>query len=275
MRAKWLKILLVSTLLAWDAGATAEGTALDAMESISGTTHYELVAENIDRPFQVLVLEPTEGEADTYPTIYLLDGGITFPLLAGYTQYLGYQGEVPPVIIVGISYGAVSFEDGNRRSTDYTAPSDERDYWGGAEAFQVFLQEQLIPFVEDNHPADPSKRVLFGQSLGGQFVLFSAQTSPDLFWGRIASNPALHRNLDWFLREPANGSGNSRLFVASAEQDYPVYREPAMAWIRQFDEAAGLPWILRTESIDGYGHFSLVTESYRRGLKWILTPEAD
>ena len=55
MRAKWLKILLVSTLLAWDAGATAEGTALDAMESISGTTHYELVAENIDRPFQVLV----------------------------------------------------------------------------------------------------------------------------------------------------------------------------------------------------------------------------
>jgi predicted alpha/beta superfamily hydrolase len=36
------------------------------------------------------------------------------------------------------------------------------------------------------------------QGLGGQFVLYTALTRPDLFWGHIASNPALHRNLPFY-----------------------------------------------------------------------------
>ena len=61
------------------------------------------------------------------------------------------------------------------------------------------LFEELIPLIESAYPSDDQQRIIFGQSLGGQFVLYTALTDPALFHGHIASNPALHRNLDFFL----------------------------------------------------------------------------
>ena len=97
--------------------------------------------------------------------------------------------------------GSDTFEGGNFRSTDYTAPSEERDYWGGAEKCQLFLSSELLPRIENDYRSDSSQRVIFGQSIGGQFVLYTALTESNLFWGHIASNPALHRNLPFFLQQ--------------------------------------------------------------------------
>jgi pimeloyl-ACP methyl ester carboxylesterase len=104
----------------------------------------------------------------------------------------------------------------------------------------------LFPLIESQYRADPGRRVLFGQSIGGQFVLFTALTEPDLFWGRVASNPALHRNLDFFLqRHSSQRIGNARLFVASASDDETRFREPARAWIDHWNAEDDLPWTLR------------------------------
>jgi predicted alpha/beta superfamily hydrolase len=239
--------------------------------------YHHVNSESVGRGYHVYVRLPAGyDETDReYPTVYLLDGGNTFPMLAPYYQYLYYGEEVPELMLVGISYGSDDFEDGNLRSTDFTAPSAERDYWGGASKFQAFLADELLPVIENGYRSDPEQRVIFGQSLGGQFVLFTAQTRPGLFYGYIASNPSMHRNLDFFLgTEPAETSG-SKLFVGSGTEDDPAFREPARTWIAHWTARPTLPWELRTVDLEGHSHMSAPPAAFRQGLVWIFGDRAN
>ena len=236
-------------------------------------SHYHLIeSESVGRPFHLYVRLPSEDASEDaqYPVIYVLDGGALFPLFASYAGDLEFGQEMPESIIVGISYGADDFAGGNYRSTDYTAPSDERDYFGGAENFQAFLKTELMPFIESEYPADPARRVIFGQSIGGQFVLYTAQTDPGLFWGHIASNPALHRNLEFFLQTAPDGSADTRLFVASATGDDPVFREPTLAWIENWSARQVSQWDLEVRHLPGHSHMSAPPASFREGMIWLF-----
>jgi len=236
---------------------------------------HEIVSRTLERPFKLHVRLPPGyrvGEG-RYPVVYLLDGGHTFPMLAGYASYLEFGEEIPPVIIVGISYGTDDWQQGNLRGTDFTAPANSRDYFGGAPKFLEFLKSELLPFIEARYRAAPHRRVVFGQSLGGQFVLYMAQHAPELFFGGIASNPALHRNLDYFIQSAATDvSGNLRLFVSSGTKDDPVFRAPALAWMEFWTKETPASWRLHVTSLAGHSHFSAVPEAFRQGMAWVFAP---
>ena len=173
---------------------------------------------------------------------------------------------------MGLSYGSDRYEDGNVRSRDYTAPSTERENWGGASNFADMLERELIPLIERRFPSDSKKRIIFGNSLGGQFVLYCALFRSDLFWGHIASNPALHRNLPFFMatETPEGDPMRGYLYVSSAANDQPRFREPAVAWMAHISNQRQLPFRLKTETLDGDTHFSAVPESFRHGMTWLL-----
>ena len=254
--------------------ATAD---LSLMYGMGETRYHRLEPKQLDRTYHIFVRLPenyaTSGETE-YPTIYLLDGGITYPLLASYYRYLTLGAEIPEAILVGISYGTGTWEEGNHRGTDFTAASTEREHYGGAPRFQKILSDELIPMIETLYRSKPDRRVIFGQSLGGQFVLYTALTRPNLFWGHIASNPALHRNLPFFLKdgaEPWPGSGSSKLFVSSASQDEPRFREPAVKWMAHWTEQSERPWALKTVTLDGFGHFSAAPAAFRQGIRWLFS----
>jgi predicted alpha/beta superfamily hydrolase len=182
------------------------------------------------------------------------------------------------MILVAISYGTSDSENGNERGHDYTAPSDELEHYGGAHDFQIFLDDELIPFVEASYRSRIDRRILFGQSLGGQFVLYTAQTRPTLFWGHIASNPALHRNLELFLTMtpdiPPVGS-RSYLFVGGGSHDDPRFREPRSKWIEHWMAEEPKPWHLKVETLDNHTHFSAPPAAFRRGLKWLFADQLE
>lgn len=244
-----------------------------------GDTRYHYVESAIvGRGYHVYVMLPAGyDESDgQYPTIYVLDGGGLFPMMTSYYRYLNFGEEIPDAIIIGISYGSDTFEGGNYRSTDYTAPSEERDYWGGAGKFQSFLSGTLMPHVEDSYRSDPARRVIFGQSLGGQFVLYTALTQPNLFWGHIASNPALHRNLPFFLEQHGEAEperGRSRLFVADGTLNDARFREPALQWIDHWSKAVVRPWDFMVIDLAGHGHMSAPPASFRQGMHWLFMPD--
>ena len=248
-----------------------------ALHGLENTHYHRLTSTIADQTYHIFIRLPEGFSADEkYPAVYLLDGGITFPILGGYYKYLELAKEIPATIIVGISYGTSDWQKGNNRSRDFTAKSDERSYWGGAGNFQKVFSEEIFPLVESNYGADPARRIIFGQSLGGQFVLFTAQTAPDLFWGHIASNPALHRNLDFFLNTVPDDAGSTakpRLFVSSAASDDPVFRGPAVKWIQHWTVKTQVPWALKTITLDGHNHFSAAPEAFRQGLHWIFSNE--
>lgn len=268
---------LIRALLILMAAGTApadEIVSVDGLQGLGDTRHHVITSQTLNRDYHILVGLPDgyDASGDTsYPTIYVLDGGTLYPLFATYTRLLRFAGDVPDYILVGISYGTDDWQQGNARSHDYTAPTDEREFWGGADDFQKFLAGELLPLIESRYRSDRNRRVIFGRSLGGQFVLYSAQTQPDLFWGRIASNPALHRNLPLFLSmKPAISDTPSHLFVSLAENDDPVFREPALKWTEHWTRQEGLPWRLHIETLEGHNHFSTPATAFRRGLAWLF-----
>ena len=241
--------------------------------------HHEVESEIVGRSYHAYVMLPDgyEESVDTeYPTVYVLDGGALFPLFSAYYRYLNFEEEVPDAIIVGVSYASNTFEGGNFRSTDYTAPSSERDHWGGAPKFQKFLSDELAPFVENSYRSRGNRRVIYGHSIAGQFVLYTALTQPDLFWGHIASNPALHRNLPFYLQEhaePAANSGQSKLFVGEGTLDDARFRVPSQKWIEHWTNRDDKPWQLKTMDLDGHSHMSAPPASFREGMMWLFSTE--
>jgi predicted alpha/beta superfamily hydrolase len=272
-------LALVFTVFSLPAGAQEFPTG--GMHGLSTVHRYEIPSEALGTTYQILVRLPeapsepqanAEGARKPLPVVYLTDGGVTFPALGAYYRYLRYAEDVPDLILVGISYGTADWNNGNERSRDFTAPVAEREHWGGIEPFLDFLAAEVIPLIEEHYPADPQRRILFGQSLGGQAVLYTAQFRPGLFWGHIASNPALHRNLPLFLKppkKPASGSA-PRLFVSSADGDDPRFRGPALQWMGHWTVAEH-PWELETRSLPGHNHFSTLPEAFRQGLKWLFS----
>ena len=245
-----------------------------------GDSHYRRIeSEILGRTYHIFVMLPDGYEQSPgadYPTIYLLDGGALFPLFSAYYRYLNFGEEIPDSIIVGISYGSDDFEDGNYRATDYTAISAEREYWGGAHGFQRFLSDELLPFIEKTYRSRTDRRVIFGQSIGGQFVLYTALTRPELFWGHIVSNPALHRNLPFFLQEfgEAEIAGEQpRLFVGIGSEDDPRFRVPALEWVEHWADRDTNPWQLKTMILEGHTHMSAPPASFRQGMTWLFSAD--
>ncbi len=273
MKTPWMLYCFLWLALS---GGTANAIDVSKLQGLSELRFHQLESNvDGDPPYYIYVRLPEEmAEADVdtrYPVVYLLDGGVTFAPLAGYYRYLRLAEEVSPLIIVGISYGTSDWREGNRRSVDYTLPTAEQAHWGGAERFDRWLESRLLPLIETEYPADPARRIIFGQSLGGQFAIHEAMFKPDRFWGHIASNAALHRNLELFLSAPEQRPAVlPRLFVVGGSDDNPRFAEPRGRWIAHWQSQPAPPFELQVTTLPGDNHFSALTGAFRHGLIWLF-----
>jgi len=170
--------------------------------------------------------------------------------------------------VVGVAYGGFS-PDVNRRNIDFQTPGEGvAEGAAGAAAFQRFLRTELTPRIEATFRSDPERRVLFGQSRGGAMVLYSAVADPDLFWGRIASNPSITPGIE-SLMTPAAASRRDDLvlIVTSGTLDRADLQEEAAAWLSNWRERPDRPWALHGVRIEGGTHAANAPDAYRRGLR--------
>jgi predicted alpha/beta superfamily hydrolase len=265
---------LLAALLLMMSSSLALAADTQFLQGLGDTQYRHIASKHVGRGYHIYVSLPDgyEESEETYPTLYVLDGGELFPMLTSYHRYLSFGEGLPKAIIVGISYGSDNFENGNFRSTDFTAPSNERDFWGGAARFTKFLSDELFPIIETEYRSESDRRIVFGHSIGGQFVLFAAQNHPGLFWGGIASNAALHRNLDFYLQPPPkiDGDRQTRLFVGNATNDDPRFLEPRARWIEYWTNQQQKPWELRVANLEGHTHMSAPPAAYREGMRWLF-----
>lgn len=235
--------------------------------------YFPIDSAALGRPLHIYVSLP-EGYAQhperSYPTIYVTDGDSLFPMLAPTHLFLSYDEPVPPAIIVGIAYGSFDPNAGNMRHVDFTWPTDTAP---GAAAYQGFLASELIPEIERRFRSNPERRVLVGQSRGGGFVLYSALTAPDMFWGRIASNPAMRAREPFFAPAAPATRRDLGLFVASGERDREELRADARAWTEQWHMRPQRPWVLNSVTIENGTHAASMGEVYRQGLIWLFRNE--
>lgn len=205
-----------------------------------------------------------------YPVVYLLDGDSLLPMLAPLHLFMTYEDRVPEVIMVGIGYG--TFGEGNLRGQDYRAPvvGVAAPAGGGAPTFARVLREELVPQIEARFRANPARRVLVGQSMGGQFVLWSAWNEPDAWWARIVSNASLRDSAPLFMQSPARGTGLGQLIDASGTNDRPALRAEALAFRRRWERVPDLPWQLTMFDIPGGTPAADLSTVYRRSMRILL-----
>ncbi|WP_299596799.1 alpha/beta hydrolase-fold protein [uncultured Microbulbifer sp.] len=253
-------------------------TPLDYLPALKGD-YFRLDSRHVGRPYHIYVRFPEKYEQSAekqYPVIYLLDGDSLFPILAANHIFLHYDDKIPEAIVVGIAYGGFD-PSVNWRDADFSTETTRWNRSGGAENFHQFLQQELLPTVEERYRTDPTRRVLYGQSRGGFMVLYSAFNHPDLFWGRISGNPSLHPNKEQFFAEPAKAERDDlMLIVSSATEDrYRENRELAREWHEHWADRPGAPWSIRFNSIEGGTHAASSPEIYRYAMRQLFQREIE
>lgn len=267
-------LVAVLVLLSWSGHACAQSvddhaaTPPELPAALRGDYfHLESLATGGGYDIYVRYPEGYDPSAEAaYPTVYLTDGDSLFPILAATHLFLHYDERLPEALMIGIAYGG--FDPSiNRRGVDFPAT--------GAVAFQRFLREELIPEVERRYRSDPARRILVGQSLGAGFAIWSAFNEPDLFWGRIASNPAFRPAGEWPLMAPADATRSDLgLFVASGSRDWPALRASFIDWSESW-RTRDAPWALGLTTIEGGTHAANIADAYRAGMLWLFDRDRD
>ena len=284
------RMILAAWLLLLAACVSAPGGAPEAPPAAAGTTpldylpalkgdYFKLESRSVGRPYHVYVRLP-EGydpaAAKRYPVVYLLDGDSLFPLLAPTHVFLTYDEKLPEAVIVGIAYGGFDPAT-NRRNIDFTAAAaDGKPGEDGAPRFLRFLQDELLPTVESRYRIDPSRRVLLGQSRGGYFVLWSAMQAPDLFWGRIASNPSTTPGQGGFFAVAApHARQDLRVAVVIGEREPALRQAFVDEWTDAWRARSDAPWTVKRLPIANGTHAASIGEGYRQAMLWLFDTDAN
>lgn len=260
------------------AASAGDAPIAERLPVLAGTQHIEHVSPLLGRPLQIFIKRPAGASEDgdePLPIIYALDADQAFPLLASYSWALTFNEEMSPAILVGIGYGSIA-QGVNMRGTDYTVPSATREGTGGAATFLEVIEQEIIPLVEAQVSADPERRMLVGQSLGGHFVLYQALERPGLFDLGLAINPAIHNSPEWFMEALATRGdvdGEQALFVTSAEDDVPRFGNPARQFLlaAQANPPQGL--CIAARVLDDHQHLTSMPAAFRAAMRWQADPE--
>lgn len=173
--------------------------------------------------------ESYDTSEQSYPTLYVLDAPIFFGSICWNAWIQMLDAGIPDMIVVGIGKRMKKFDDWfwPIRWRDYSpAQLPGEPVSGHADRFLEFIGQELIPFIETNYRTRPDDRILWGQSLGGSFVMYALFSQTNLFRSYITSAPAF-RGQDQVFRlvdyesalATASFDSEVRLFVSVGSLD--------------------------------------------------------
>lgn len=170
-----------------------------------------------NRDYRILIAEPTGPPPPAgFPVIYVLDGNAHFETMVYATRLQASPDrQIGPAVVVGIGYQTDTPLDKVARRYDLTPPltdkwqppqepgasSADGIRYGGESDFLRFITEDLQPRISREFRVDPTRQAIFGQSLGGLFVLHVLFTRPRAFSTYIAASPSIWWDNDSILNE--------------------------------------------------------------------------
>ncbi|GAB4156476.1 MAG: hypothetical protein Tsb0033_07140 [Winogradskyella sp.] len=159
-----------------------------------------------------------ESSYKSYPLLILLDGNVHFKPISGMVNYMSsdlYRNrKIPEMIVVGI-------QNVDRRR-DYTPDkiiTVRENNTGGGENFLKFLEDELIPELDQKYRTEPY-RILFGHSLGGLLATHTYMKEETSFNSFIAVDPSFgtwdSETMDKKLDSLTEQSFNRFIYIATA-----------------------------------------------------------
>jgi predicted alpha/beta superfamily hydrolase len=208
-----------------------------------------------------------------YPVLYLMDSQWDFPLVTALYGEQYYDGFIPEIIIVGITWGGSHPNPDSLRARDYT-PTKQNGVAqsGGADKFLSFMKNELFPFIEKNYNADPNERILMGCSLGGLFTLYTLFTQPDMFNKYVAASPAygwdnevIYQNLNKYFQK---SNPPSRLFMCIGGVESSVAGFDKLTKTLRDHATSSLQ--IESRILENTGHSGTKGEGFARGLQFVF-----
>jgi predicted alpha/beta superfamily hydrolase len=223
----------------------------------------------------LLFVEAADATApgEPVPAILFMDGDDQFKFAVEAYRAARTAGEVPPLLLAGIGYGASYTKPANKRLRDYTptAMSTEAGS-GGADAFLTFLTATLWPELQSRYAIRDHVRGLAGHSLGSLLVVHALFQRKPFFNRLLASAPSLW----WDNRAVLCSAQNlqrtgvalpARLYLSVGEDDTPSMTGD-LEMLEQQLAALPFPQLeIVSQRFPQRDHYNVLPDAFRTGLK--------
>jgi len=209
-----------------------------------------------------------------YPVLYLMDSQWDFPLAKSLYGQHYFDGFIPEMIIVGVTWGGTNPNPDSLRARDYTPTKENRlSQSGGAENFLSFMKKELFPFIDAKYKTDPADRTLMGCSLGGLFTMYTLFTHPDMFKGYAAASPAYGWDREVLYQYEkkyfeSNPVLPARLYmtIGEVERGAPGFEKLA----KHLADRNYKNLKLKSKVLENTGHSGTKTEGFGRGMQFVF-----
>jgi len=252
--------------------------------TLSNTRLHLLPSKEVNETYRIEVSPPGSYSdyLKSFPVLYLLDADKSFGMARDIAGWLSWAGEIPQIIIVGISYAGTTQEWWDKRSRDYTPTRDTSGIWGskwplagGADGFRAFLKTELFPFIEHTYRTLQNDRTIAGLSFGGLFADYVLIVEAALFNRYIIISPALAWDGKCIFRFEQDYCGVRRALAAKVFTAIGSLDEKDIieSW-RQFNEVImsrkyrDLQWSHHMFADET--HISVFPGAFARGLKTVF-----
>ena len=233
------------------------------------TVHSSIVGRDYD-----LYVGFPRHYADTtrrFPVVYILDGQWDFQLVNAINGGQYYDGFIPEVILVGITWGGEHPNYDSLRTQDLTPTSiKEVPSTGNGPKFLASIKGELIPYIDSKYRTDKTDRALMGSSLGGLFTLYAMFHETDLFTRYVLTSPSLTWDNNVLSSYEASYHTQhsrlpARLFMAvsaleGSEATFGKFVDRLKS--RKYQDLQ-----IETRVLEGMGHAGSKPEGYARGLQ--------
>jgi len=183
----------------------------------------------IDSQQYVLYINLPDNYSKTnkkYPVLYVTDGQWFFPSM--YVGYGGqhYDGFVPGLITVGITWPD-NYDASRKR--DFTPNHvDGIPNSGNAPKFLAVIKNEIIKLIDSTYRVEENDRALYGTSLGGLFAIYTLFHEPSLFNRYIIISPALEWDNEIVFKYEKNFAEknhalNAKIFISSGEYEEAIF----------------------------------------------------
>lgn len=208
--------------------------------------------------------------------VLVMDGDDQFTAARHAATKLMREGAVPPLLLVGVGYGASYASPRNRRVRDYTPtqPKDEPMESGGAGNFLEFLSQSLIPELRLRYKFRPENIGIMGHSLGSLLGLYALTQAASPFRRYLVSAPSTwwdDRSVLAPLKNAANDSGRLavKAWFGIGAEDSPSMVSDFALLEKQLTKHPLPETSVAFATFPGYNHYNALNQTFVAGLTWL------
>lgn len=237
-----------------------------------GSETRTLISEINNKNYRLYINLPEGYSKDItkeYPVFYITDAQWHFmQVVSGYGGN-HYDGFLPEIIIVGVTWGGKDSDYSASRNSDFTPTVNQRlPNSGGAKKFMEVFRNEIIPFIEREYRTNKVDRALGGSSFGGLITHYALFNTSNLFNAYVICNPSLmyDKGIAFKYEEEfakSNSELNAKVYMVSGEYDnVPAFEK----MVNQINSSNYKGIHLESQVLKGMGHGGATNEAYARGL---------